>query len=70
MRITVRNGWGIEKKSSVLLGEIEEFEENTRGTSGLAIGLGRSYGDSSLNSRGANWTLSSRNHDSLGTVGR
>jgi hypothetical protein len=51
MRVTVRSGWGIERKSLALIGEIEEFQENTRGTSGLPIGLGRSYGDSSLTHR-------------------
>lgn len=58
MKIVVRHGWGRTSSTKSLVGDISEFRNEVstlRGTSGLPIGNGRSYGDSSLNSSGIQW---------------
>lgn len=57
-----RSGWGRILFSNGQLHRVENFhkiEPEKRGSSGLPIGLGRSYGDSSLNSNGILWTCES-----------
>ena len=70
MKSTVRRGWGVEKQSRTLLGEIEDFQKSTRGECGIAVGLGRSYGDSSLNEKGASWSSRSNSLISIDSNSR
>ncbi len=63
MKIVKRTGWG--RASSIRSKEvpIERFGEvfaSQESNSGLAVGLGRSYGDSSLNSNGLSWSCLSK----------
>ena len=67
MRNVRRSGWGLEKTAVTSLGNLEEFSSNTRGESGLPVGLGRSYGDSALNSSGSSWSCLARKHISVDT---
>ena len=55
------SGWGRTNKSEGKIFEPEEFNLNLCSTekSGLAVGLGRSYGDSSINSEGVYFSNSS-----------
>lgn len=54
MKYINHSGWGRTHKSHTQCFEVEEFNSTIQSitTSGLAIGLGRSYGDSSINSNG------------------
>lgn len=63
MTLGQRTGWGRSSRIETTTFPIEMFSEK-RSLSGmergLAVGLGRSYGDSSLNSHGQSWSCSSR----------
>jgi len=62
MRFLYRTGWGRNLGAEINLLDISSFENRRdygENTCGLAIGLGRSYGDSSLNSVGISWTSES-----------
>lgn len=63
MRIEKRSGWGRTSSARSELLPIEKFHEvipHRESNSGLAVGLGRSYGDSSLNSTGHSWSCHSK----------
>lgn len=62
MRHLYRAGWGRNIRARINLLDISIFENRAgycENTDGLAIGLGRSYGDSSLNSTGISWSSES-----------
>jgi len=52
-----RSGWGRNLFVNVRYKSLENFSplDTRSGAQGLAVGLGRSYGDSSLNSQGTSW---------------
>jgi decaprenylphospho-beta-D-ribofuranose 2-oxidase len=61
MKQSWRSGWGQNIQTKVhysLLNPADSFRELSESSisAGLAVGLGRSYGDSSLNSHGVTWT--------------
>ena len=59
MKPEKRTGWGRALSADNHCYEISEFAKlktSSANASGLAIGLGRSYGDSSLNSEGIHWS--------------
>ena len=62
MNVVYRTGWGRNLGANVCVLDISNFEQRSsyvKNGSGLAIGLGRSYGDSSLNSSGLSWSSES-----------
>ena len=60
MKTIVHQGWGRRNKTKSKCINVSEFDLVLKGTtsSGLPIGLGRSYGDSSINSNGVYYTVS------------
>ena len=59
-----RSGWGRTSFSKNLIFSSKDFQKVKKrdlGISGLPVGLGRSYGDSSLNSSGILWTCNDNN---------
>jgi decaprenylphospho-beta-D-ribofuranose 2-oxidase len=62
MRSAIRSGWGLEKKVNTVEGSSTEFNATTKGDSGVPVGLGRSYGDSALNSKGQSWNALDHKH--------
>jgi len=64
MKSDSRSGWGRNLRASVTYLPLNPKNASTFGeaNSGLAVGLGRSYGDSSLNSEGITWTTNELNH--------
>jgi len=64
MTLEQRTGWGRTPRIKTRTLPIEMFDKTQylpSMESGLAVGLGRSYGDSSLNSQGLSWSCLSRN---------
>ena len=64
MTLGQRTGWGRTPRIQARTLPIEMFDKKQslpNMQSGLAVGLGRSYGDSSLNSHGLSWSCLSRN---------
>jgi decaprenylphospho-beta-D-ribofuranose 2-oxidase len=62
MKTLFRTGWGRNVGVKANLMDISNFDQRQsypQNSSGLAIGLGRSYGDSSLNSSGLSWSSES-----------
>lgn len=57
MKYKMRTGWGRNLKGFVRYRSLEDFAPQARWQeqSGLPVGLGRSYGDSSLNLEGISW---------------
>ena len=63
MKIKKRTGWGRTSSARSKVIPIERFGQtisSKESNSGLAVGLGRSYGDSSLNSNGLSWSCLSK----------
>lgn len=63
MKNEVRSGWGRTSFTSSFILPVDNFQGKkyqTREESGLPIGLGRSYGDSSINSLGISWSCENR----------
>lgn len=63
MKIVERYGWGRTSSVKSFSGDVSEFlnkETTIHSNSGLPIGLGRSYGDSSLNSNGIHWSTATQ----------
>jgi decaprenylphospho-beta-D-ribofuranose 2-oxidase len=63
MKIEKRSGWGRAssiRSKTLLIEQFGQVESTQESNSGLAVGLGRSYGDSSLNSRGLSWSCLSK----------
>lgn len=63
MKSQHRTGWGRIYKIKGVVMPIDKFNEvtsTTKSNSGIAVGLGRSYGDSSLNSDGVSWSCLSK----------
>ena len=59
MKWSKRKGWGRERFGFTFSDDFENFSELTKGDNGLPVGLGRSYGDSSINSNGVSWSVKS-----------
>jgi decaprenylphospho-beta-D-ribofuranose 2-oxidase len=57
LKQTFRSGWGLASSARTNFAPIQEFDVSNRGNSGLPVGLGRSYGDSALNSDGNSWSV-------------
>lgn len=63
MKIEKRSGWGRTSRVKSKVVPIEKFGttiSSLESNSGLGVGLGRSYGDSSLNSNGISWSCLSQ----------
>lgn len=72
MKIIEHQGWGGTHKSKSECYEINEFNLDIRRItkSGLPIGLGRSYGDSSINSSGAYYSLANKKNIKIDTLNK
>lgn len=64
MKIIEHQGWGRKSKTKSKSFAFTEFSQDLRNetNSGLAIGLGRSYGDCSINSTGVYFSTESKKH--------
>lgn len=58
MKPSYRSGWGRNCGIQATYGDLAKFDTSTQSIPkhGLAVGLGRSYGDSSLNDLGVSWS--------------
>ena len=67
MKENQRTGWGQNRTATVFYENIENFTlpKGINDSTGLAVGLGRSYGDSSLNEEGTLWRTLALNELSI-----
>lgn len=68
MSVGYRTGWGRNVGVNSRVRDVSNFKEdleNSDQASGLPIGLGRSYGDSSLNASGTSWSTQSQRELSI-----
>jgi len=72
MKYINHSGWGRTHKSYTRCFAVEEFSSTIQKTttSGLAIGLGRSYGDSSINSNGVYFTSRANKNIKIDSVNK
>lgn len=72
MKIIEHRGWGRTHKSKSECYETSEFNSDIRSITktGLPIGLGRSYGDSSINSSGAYYSLANNKNIKIDTLNK
>jgi decaprenylphospho-beta-D-ribofuranose 2-oxidase len=71
MKYEERSGWGRNLKGYVRYQSLDEFTPQTgwQEQSGLPVGLGRSYGDSSLNLEGISWNSSNLKYIAISVEG-